>query len=62
MKRNKLCNLTLKPKLSPLRTVLCFQRDHCDLSTDLTCKILAPLSHLRAVCTYVNRQGSKVQF
>ena len=24
MKRNKLCNLTFKPKLSPLRTVLCF--------------------------------------
>ena len=24
VKRNKLCNLTLKPKLGPLRTVLCF--------------------------------------
>ena len=24
MKRNKLCNLNLKPKLGPLRTVLCF--------------------------------------
>ena len=25
-------------------------------------KILAPVSHLRAVCTYVNRQGIKVHF
>ena len=24
--------------------------------------VLAPLSHLRAVCTYVNRQGIKVHF
>ena len=30
--------------------------------TGVCCKILAPLSHLRAVCTYVNRQGIKVHF
>ena len=34
----------------------------CDFSTGVCCKILAPLSHLRAVCTYVNRQGIKVHF
>ena len=62
MKRNKLCNLTFKPKLGPLRTVLVYVslKHHCDTSTGVTFKILAPLSHMRAVCTYVNRQGSKV--
>ena len=35
-------------------------KHHCDTSTGVTFKILAPLSHMRAVCTYVNRQGSKV--
>ena len=38
------------------------RENHCDLSTGVCCKILAPLSHLRAVCTYVNRQGIKVHF
>ena len=33
---------------------------HCGISTGVSCKILAPLSHLRAVSTYVNRQGIKV--
>ena len=61
MKRNKLYNLTFKPKLGPLRTVLCFRSIIVDTSTSMTFKIKAPLSHMRAVCTYVNRQGSKVQ-
>ena len=53
--KNKQCNLTLKTKDGPLRTVLCFPEKSLDLSTGEHCKILAPLSHLRAVCTYVNR-------
>ena len=62
--KNKHCNLTSKHELGPLRTVLDYvsQRSHCDFSTGVCCKILAPLSHLRAVCTYVNRQGIKVHF
>ena len=50
-----------KALLGPLRTVLFSQKHHRDNSTGVYCKILAPLSHMRAVCTYVNRQGSKVQ-
>ena len=60
VKRNKQCNLTLKPKLGLLRTVLCFPEASFWYFYRCCCKMLAPLSHLRAVCTYVNRQGSKV--
>ena len=39
-----------------------FPRDVIVISLPVCCKILAPLSHLRAMCTYVNRQGIKVNF
>ena len=56
VKSNKHCNLTFKVKTR------CYvsQKYHCGISTSVCCKILAPLSHLRVVCIYVNRQGIKV--
>ena len=61
VKSDKHCNLTLKAKILSFQDQ-CYvsQKYHCGISTGVCCKILAPLSHLRAVCTYVNRQGIKV--
>ena len=61
--KNKHCNLTLKTLTRSFKDSAMFPRDVIVISLPcVCCKILAPLSHLRAVCTYVKRQGIKIHF